>query len=65
LGDTTVVCGVKAEIAAPALDRDGEGFLGACLWLLRSFVCVLTVLLWWRCMFSAKSGSAGDVLAQV
>ncbi|KAG5720575.1 Exosome complex exonuclease RRP43, partial [Termitomyces sp. T112] len=27
LGKTTVVCGVKAEIAEPELDREGEGFL--------------------------------------
>ncbi|KAH9939311.1 ribosomal protein S5 domain 2-like protein [Epithele typhae] len=27
LGATTVVCGVKAEIAEPELDRPGEGFL--------------------------------------
>ncbi|KAF8878591.1 ribosomal protein S5 domain 2-type protein [Gymnopilus junonius] len=27
MGDTTVVCGVKAEIAEPELDREGEGFL--------------------------------------
>ena len=28
LGSTTVVCGVKAEIAEPELDRPEEGFLG-------------------------------------
>lgn len=28
VGDTTIVCGVKAEIAEPELDRSGEGFLG-------------------------------------
>lgn len=28
MGETTVVCGVKAEIAEPELDREGEGFLG-------------------------------------
>ena len=28
LGDTTVVCGVKAEIAEPDLDRPEDGFLG-------------------------------------
>jgi exosome complex RNA-binding protein Rrp42 (RNase PH superfamily) len=28
LGDTTIVCGVKAEIAEPDLDRPDEGFLG-------------------------------------
>ncbi|KAF9035906.1 ribosomal protein S5 domain 2-type protein [Panaeolus papilionaceus] len=27
LGDTTIVCGVKAEIAEPELDRPNEGFL--------------------------------------
>ena len=27
LGDTTVVCGVKAEIAEPDLDRPEDGFL--------------------------------------
>ena len=30
LGQTTVVCGVKAELAEPELDRPNEGFLGAC-----------------------------------
>ena len=29
LGETTIVCGVKAEIAEPELDRPEEGFLGA------------------------------------
>lgn len=28
MGNTTVVCGVKAEIAEPELDRGEEGFLG-------------------------------------
>jgi exosome complex component RRP43 len=28
MGNTTVVCGVKAEIAEPELDRGDEGFLG-------------------------------------
>ncbi|KAJ7600983.1 ribosomal protein S5 domain 2-type protein [Mycena floridula] len=27
LGDTTIVCGVKAEIAEPGLEKPGEGFL--------------------------------------
>ena len=31
MGDTTVVCGVKAEIAEPELDRENEGFLGTSL----------------------------------
>lgn len=29
LGDTTIVCGVKAEIAEPELDRPEDGFLGS------------------------------------
>ena len=28
MGNTTVICGVKAEIAEPDLDREEEGFLG-------------------------------------
>lgn len=28
LGETTIVCGIKAEIAEPELDRPGEGFIG-------------------------------------
>ena len=28
LGDTTIVCGVKAEIAEPELDSPEQGFLG-------------------------------------
>jgi len=27
MGNTTIVCGVKAEISEPELDRDGDGFL--------------------------------------
>lgn len=30
LGNTTIVCGVKAEIAEPELDIPDQGFLGAC-----------------------------------
>ena len=35
LGNTTIVCGVKAEIAEPELDRPNEGFLGGlvCLYV--------------------------------
>lgn len=33
MGATTVVCGVKAEIAEPELDRESEGFLGAYFFL--------------------------------
>jgi polyribonucleotide nucleotidyltransferase len=29
LGDTTIVCGVKAEITEPDLERPTEGFLGS------------------------------------
>lgn len=28
VGDTTIVCGVKAEVAEPELDRPTHGFLG-------------------------------------
>ncbi len=28
MGNTTVICGVKAEIAEPDLDSEEEGFLG-------------------------------------
>jgi len=28
MGNTTVVCGIKAEIAEPELDRGDQGFLG-------------------------------------
>jgi exosome complex component RRP43 len=31
LGDTTIVCGVKAEIAEPDLEQPTEGFLGSYL----------------------------------
>ena len=30
LGETTIVCGVKAEIAEPDLEQPTEGFLGSC-----------------------------------
>jgi hypothetical protein len=36
LGDTTIVCGVKAEIAEPELDKPEDGYLGmpfTVLWL--------------------------------
>jgi exosome complex component RRP43 len=28
VGETTIVCGVKAEIAEPELDRPEQGYLG-------------------------------------
>jgi exosome complex component RRP43 len=28
MGNTTIVCGVKAEISEPELDHDEDGFLG-------------------------------------
>jgi exosome complex component RRP43 len=31
LGDTTIVCGVKAEIAEPEMDKPKDGFLGTSL----------------------------------
>jgi exosome complex component RRP43 len=31
MGNTTIVCGVKAEIAEPELDKEEEGFLGELL----------------------------------
>ena len=34
MGHTTVVCGVKAEIAEPELERPNEGFLGTILFSL-------------------------------
>ncbi len=34
LGETTIVCGVKAEIAEPDLEQPSEGFLGSYLPLL-------------------------------
>lgn len=40
IGDTTVVCGVKAEIALPLLDAPTAGYLGT--WLL-NFVDILPV----------------------
>jgi exosome complex component RRP43 len=33
LGETTVVCGVKAEIAEPELDAPTTGFIGESIWL--------------------------------
>lgn len=37
LGETTIVCGVKAEIAEPDLERPTEGFIGVCSFL---YVCL-------------------------
>ena len=37
MGNTTVVCGVKAEISEPELDHDGDGFLGIYLSIYLSF----------------------------
>lgn len=42
MGNTTIVCGVKAEISEPELDRDGDGFLGIQI-LLPPFVSLLTL----------------------
>lgn len=30
LGNTTVICGVKAELAAPAADSANKGYIGKC-----------------------------------
>lgn len=40
MGETTVVCGVKAEIAEPALDRDQHGFIGVLKTLRSIFIDV-------------------------
>ena len=42
MGNTTVVCGVKAEISEPELDRDGDGFLGIFNFLLLHLLSLLT-----------------------
>ena len=54
------MCGVKAEIAEPALDAAGVGFLGACACAMLVRACALTALYW---IFSAECGPARDVLA--
>lgn len=41
MGNTTIVCGVKAEISEPELDRDGDGFLGIQI-LLHHLLSLLT-----------------------
>ena len=38
MGNTTIVCGVKAEIAEPELEKPNEGYLGLCPYFL--FSCV-------------------------
>lgn len=61
MGATTVVCGVKAEIAEPELDREQEGFLGA----FPSFF-LLRWMLHTQFMYnSAELGSSGNVFAKV
>jgi len=42
LGETTIVCGVKAEIAEPDLGQPSEGFLGSYLPLLDHLTATLT-----------------------
>ena len=44
MGNTTIVCGVKAEISEPELDRDEEGFLGIIFFLHPSFVFVFDLV---------------------
>jgi exosome complex component RRP43 len=34
IGDSTIVCGVKAEIAEPDLERPDQGFIGRYYYLL-------------------------------
>lgn len=43
IGETTVVCGVKAEIAEPDLDAPSKGFLGEYGLLLLSKVSLMPV----------------------
>ena len=62
LGDTTVVCGVKAEIAEPDLDRPEDGFLGVCAAIIsmRAWAGVLT-----SGYASAELGPTCDMLPEV
>jgi exosome complex component RRP43 len=41
MGNTTIVCGVKAEISEPELDRDGDGFLGNYYFCITPFPLIL------------------------
>jgi hypothetical protein len=43
LGSTTIVCGVKAEIAEPDLDRPNEGFLGVFSFY-SLFLCAINII---------------------
>lgn len=61
IGDTTIVCGVKAEIAEPDLDLPDQGFLGHSS--TPSFFLIWSELIWTAC--STQSRLARDLLSQV
>jgi len=42
LGETTIVCGVKARIAEPYLEQPAEGFIGSHLLGTESMAAMLT-----------------------
>ena len=44
MGNTTIVCGVKAEISEPELDHDGDGFLGIYFLLPLSSICFFFII---------------------
>ena len=59
MGGTTVVCGVKAEIAEPDLKKPDEGFLG-------TIGCSLSFSPHWTCfIFSAECWSSGNVSSAI
>jgi hypothetical protein len=46
MGGTTIVCGVKAEIAEPDLENLDEGFLGELLFTQLLFLFLSLTLAW-------------------
>ncbi len=68
MGNTTIVCGIKAEIAEPDLDRGEEGFLGMSF-SFRSTPSGDTKTIFYLVLFffndSAKPRSPSHVLAQI
>jgi hypothetical protein len=63
MGGTTIVCGVKAEIAEPDLEKPDEGFLGT-----PPLTHTLTPFLLSTCVLvhlSAERRSSGDVSSAI
>lgn len=51
IGNTTVICGIKAEVSEPNVNFPKEGYLGKNIFLRNSYSCTLNFLLFIPLMY--------------